>query len=90
MSPMIKLEKIIISIAQRTNWIAAISIILMVLLTTADVISRIFRLFHTRTYELVGFFSAFAISFHWDTLHWRRGIFRWISSCSVFPKSCVI
>ncbi|MDR3238357.1 MAG: TRAP transporter small permease [Spirochaetia bacterium] len=60
---MIKFEKLIVKIADIGNWIAAASIVFIMLLTTLDVFLRIFRISITGCYELVGLCSTLAISF---------------------------
>ena len=60
---MIKFEKIIVKIANISNWIAAVSIVFIMLLTSFEVILRIFRVSITGVYELVGLCCTLAISF---------------------------
>jgi len=49
--------------AARLNWVAAASIVAMILLTVADVVLRLFRMPIPGTYEMVGFLGAFIIAF---------------------------
>ncbi len=60
---MIRFEKIILQIADRANWVSAIAVVLMMLLTVLDVILRLFRSPIPGTYEIVGLLGALAISF---------------------------
>ena len=60
---MFRFEKLIILLANRFNWIAAGAIVAMMLLTSADVILRLFRHPIPGTYEIVGLLGAIAISF---------------------------
>jgi TRAP-type C4-dicarboxylate transport system permease small subunit len=58
-----KFEKIIIKIANISNGIAAISIIFIMLLTSLEVILRVFKISIAGSYELVGLCGTLAISF---------------------------
>jgi len=60
---MIRIEKIINSLSIKANRIAAASIVAMMLLTTADVILRLFRHPIPGTYEVVGLLGSLVISF---------------------------
>lgn len=60
---MFSFEKLLIVLTNRLNWIAAVSIVAMMLLTTADVILRYFRHPVPGTYEIVGLLGAVVISF---------------------------
>ncbi|MDI6688483.1 MAG: TRAP transporter small permease [Desulfobacterales bacterium] len=60
---MFRFEKLIILLANRFNWIAAGAIVAMMLLTSADVVLRLFRHPVPGTYEMVGFLGAVVISF---------------------------
>ncbi len=60
---MIRLEKVILEIADKANWISAIAVFLMMMLTVLDVILRLFRSPIPGTYEIVGLLGALAISF---------------------------
>jgi TRAP-type C4-dicarboxylate transport system permease small subunit len=56
-------EKTVTWLARSINWIAAVSIVTMMLLTTADVILRYFRHPIPGTYEIVGFMGSIAVGF---------------------------
>ena len=58
-----ELPKKIAASAQALNWIAAVSVAAMMLLTCADVILRLFRFHIPGTYEMVGFLGAVFVSF---------------------------
>ncbi len=60
---MFRLEKFLLSLSNKFNWIAAAAIVGMMLLTTMDVILRFFRMPVPGTYEIVGLLGAVAISF---------------------------
>ncbi len=60
---MIKLEKFFTSFSVKANWIAAAALIAMMLLTTTDVILRIFKSTIPGTYEIVGLLGSMVISF---------------------------
>jgi len=60
---MIRFEKMIYTIAGRANWISAAAVLLMMLLTTADVILRFFGYPIPGTYEVVGLLGSVVISF---------------------------
>lgn len=60
---MMSYGKIVQRLARSINWIAAISIMGMMLLTTADVILRYFRHPIPGTYEIVGFLGSIAVGF---------------------------
>jgi TRAP-type C4-dicarboxylate transport system permease small subunit len=60
---MSRFEKMILFLSDRFNWIAAASIIVMMLLTCADVVLRFFRHPIPGTYEIVGLLGAVVISF---------------------------
>lgn len=60
---MVRIEKIILQIADKANWISAVAVMLMMLLTVLDVILRFFRSPIPGTYEIVGLLGALAISF---------------------------
>ncbi|MDO9566510.1 MAG: TRAP transporter small permease [Candidatus Desulfaltia sp.] len=60
---MFRFEKLIILLANRFNWIAAGAIVAMMLLTSADVVLRLFRHPVPGTYEMVGLFGTVVISF---------------------------
>jgi TRAP-type C4-dicarboxylate transport system permease small subunit len=56
-------EKIVTWLARSINWLAAIAIMVMMLLTTADVILRYFRHPIPGTYEIVGFLGSIGVGF---------------------------
>lgn len=60
---MIRIEKIILALAEKANWVSAIAVMLMMLLTVLDVVLRFFRIPIPGTYEIVGLLGALAISF---------------------------
>lgn len=60
---MIRFEKYIRSIANKLNWIAAIAVVLMMLLTSADVILRLAIEPIPGVYEIVGLLGCVVISF---------------------------
>ena len=57
-----KFEQIVIYLANASNWVAAVAIVFLMLLTTLDVILRMFRMSITGSYELAGFASVLVIS----------------------------
>jgi len=60
---MIRIEKTTVFLAEKLNWVAAAAIVLMMLLTTLDVLLRILRLTIPGTYEIVGLLGTLVISF---------------------------
>src|SRR5690606_23085342 len=58
-----RLEKNIIATAEKANWIAAAALILMMLLTTLDVVLRLFKNSIPGTYEIIGLLGAVVASF---------------------------
>ncbi len=56
-------EKLIHTLANKFNWIAASAVVTIMFLTTADVILRLFRHPIPGTYELVGLLGTVIISF---------------------------
>ena len=60
---MVRFKKIIFFIANRANWISALAIVLMMLMTVADVVLRFFRCPIPGTYDVVGLLAALTISF---------------------------
>ncbi|HPA15553.1 MAG TPA: TRAP transporter small permease [Desulfobacterales bacterium] len=60
---MSRFEKILLFLSDRLNWIAAGAVIVMMLLTSADVVLRFFRRPIPGTYEIVGLLGAVVISF---------------------------
>lgn len=63
MTSFLRIERFIARIADRANWIAAAAVVFMMLITTADVILRVFRHPILGTYEIVGFTGAVVIAF---------------------------
>ena len=59
----LRIERFVARIAERVNWIAAAAVVFMMLITTADVIMRVFRHPILGTYEIVGFTGAVVIAF---------------------------
>ena len=60
---MFRFERLIYLMSNRLNWVAAGAIVAMMLLTSADVILRLFRHPIPGTYEIVGLLGAVVISF---------------------------
>ncbi len=60
---MIRFEKFISFLAKKTNIVAALAVVAMMLLTAADVFLRLLRHPIPGTYEMVGFLGAVAASF---------------------------
>jgi TRAP-type C4-dicarboxylate transport system permease small subunit len=58
-----RLDKTITATAEKANWIAAAALILMMLLTTLDVILRLFKSSIPGTYEIIGLLGAVVASF---------------------------
>jgi hypothetical protein len=54
------------------NWIAMVSVVLMMTLTVADVVLRLFRSPITGTYEIVGLLGAIFVSF---SLAWQAVLY---------------
>ncbi|MCL2026007.1 MAG: TRAP transporter small permease [Leptospirales bacterium] len=68
-----KFEKIIVKIVDISNKVAAVTIVFIMLLTSLEVILRIFRVSVTGSYELVGLFNTLAISFSLGYTTLQRG-----------------
>ncbi len=60
---MVRFEKLINILTYRFNWIAAFAVVVMMILTSADVILRLFRHPIPGTYEIVGLLGAVVIAF---------------------------
>jgi len=60
---MLRLEKQVDNISSVFNWLAALAVLVMMLLTCADVILRFFRHPIPGTYEIVGLMGTVAVSF---------------------------
>lgn len=63
MISVIRLNRHIAKAAAAVNWIAAAAIVLMMLVTTGDVVLRFFRVSIPGAYETIGFLGALAIAF---------------------------
>lgn len=63
MISLIRLNRYIAKAAAAVNWIAAAAIVLMMLVTTGDVVLRFFRVSIAGAYETIGFLGALAIAF---------------------------
>jgi len=59
---MLRFEKTVHAVAERVNWIAAAMLILMMLLTTGDVVLRFFRRPIPGTYEMIGLIGSAVIA----------------------------
>jgi len=59
----LRIERFVAHLAEKMNWIAAASVVFMMLITVADVVLRMFRHPILGTYEIVGFTGAAVISF---------------------------
>lgn len=60
---MLRIEKTITATAEKANWISAAALIIMMLLTTLDVILRLFKSSVPGTYEIIGLLGALVTSF---------------------------
>jgi len=60
---MLYFEKTIRAVAEKINWVAAFALIAMMLLTSLDVLLRLFRHPLPGTYEIIGLLGAVVISF---------------------------
>jgi TRAP-type C4-dicarboxylate transport system permease small subunit len=58
-----RLEKMIISAAQKINWVAAAAVLAMMMLTTLDVVLRFFKSSIPGTYEIIGLLGSLVTSF---------------------------
>lgn len=59
----LRIERFIAHLSDKLNWIAAAAVVFMMLITTADVVLRVFRHPILGTYEIVGFTGAVVIAF---------------------------
>lgn len=59
---MLRLVKSFHTLAEKANWIAALMLLTMMLLTSADVIMRFFKRPIPGTYELIGLFGSATIA----------------------------
>lgn len=57
------IEKTITATAEKANWLAAAALVLMMLLTTLDVVLRLFKSSIPGTYEIIGLLGAVVASF---------------------------
>jgi len=60
---MIRLEKQVDNLSSVFNWLAAVAVLVMMLLTCADVVLRFFRHPIPGTYEIVGLMGTVGVSF---------------------------
>ena len=60
---MMRLEKQIDNLSAAFNWVAGVSILVMMLLTCADVVLRFFRHPIPGTYEIVGLMGTVGVAF---------------------------
>lgn len=63
MISIIRANQYISKAAAGVNWLSAAAIFLMMLVTTADVLLRFFRISIPGAYETIGFLGAFAVAF---------------------------
>jgi TRAP-type C4-dicarboxylate transport system permease small subunit len=59
----VRIEKITADLSEKMNWLAAATLVFMMLLTVADVFGRLFKAPIPGTYEIVGFTGASVIAF---------------------------
>ena len=60
---MLQIERLVSTLTRKLNWVAASGIILMMMLTSADVVLRLFRHPIPGTYEIVCMLGVVVISF---------------------------
>ncbi len=58
-----RIERIVHSISIKANWIAAGALMIMMLLTTLDVVLRMFKTTIPGTYEIIGLLGTVVVSF---------------------------
>ena len=63
MISILRINRYISGTAAAVNWIAALAIFLMMMVTTVDVVARFFRISVPGAYETIGFLGALAIAF---------------------------
>ena len=63
MISIIRINQYVAKLTTAVNWLAAVAIVLMMMITTIDVVSRIFRVSVPGAYETIGFLGALAIAF---------------------------
>jgi TRAP-type C4-dicarboxylate transport system permease small subunit len=79
-------EKISHAMAKRLYWVAGVAIVVMMLLTCADVVLRYFRKPIPGTYELVCFLGAAAVAFSMAHTSVERGHVAVAFVVSLFPR----
>jgi TRAP-type C4-dicarboxylate transport system permease small subunit len=79
-------EKISHAMAKRLYWVAGVAIVVMMLLTCADVVLRYFRKPIPGTYELVCFLGAAAVAFSMAHTSVERGHVAVTFVVSLFPR----
>jgi TRAP-type C4-dicarboxylate transport system permease small subunit len=79
-------EKISHAMARKLYWVAGVAIVVMMLLTCADVILRYFRKPIPGTYELVCFLGAAAVAFAMAHTSVERGHVAVTFVVSLFPR----
>ena len=79
-------EKISYALARRLYWVAGIAIVVMMLLTCADVVLRYFRKPIPGTYELVCFLGAVAVAFAMAHTSVEKGHVAVSFVVSLFPR----
>ena len=79
-------EKISHALAKKLYWVAGVAIVVMMLLTCADVVLRYFRKPIPGTYELVCFLGAAAVAFSMAHTLVERGHVAVTFVVSLFPR----
>ena len=79
-------EKISHALAKRLYWIAGVAIVVMMLITCADVVLRYFRKPIPGTYELVCFLGAAAVAFSMAHTSVERGHVAVTFVVGLFPR----
>ena len=79
-------EKISHALAKKLYWVAGVAIVVMMLLTCADVVLRYFRKPIPGTYELVCFLGAAAVAFSMAHTSVERGHVAVTFVVSLFPR----
>jgi TRAP-type C4-dicarboxylate transport system permease small subunit len=79
-------EKISHAMAKRLYWVAGVAIVVMMLLTCADVVLRYFRKPIPGTYELVCFLGAAAVAFAMAHTSVERGHVAVTFVVALFPR----
>jgi hypothetical protein len=83
-----RIQREITRISAGFNTLAGAAIIIMMLLTCADVLLRLLRHPIPGTYEMVGFMGTVIISLPLPTPPSRRGTLPWRSSWGSYPGAC--